>query len=333
MIFGFGFATVTGFLLTAVPSWTGRPPLQGVPLAMLVMLWVSGRAAMLLPGLVPPLTCALLDVSLQAAMIVVIAREILIGRNWRNLPILAALALLLIANLLMHAGVAWNFALAMTGSRLGVATLLALITLIGGRIIPNFTRNWMTRRQAAGRLPSAFTGFDGAVLAVTTAALLLWVIWPDAGASRLMLVVAGILNALRLARWRGLATIAEPLLLVLHLGYAWLAAGLLMLGANVPADAALHALTVGAIGTMTLAVMARASLGHTGRALTAGAGCSVMFALISVSALLRIAAAFDGNGTLLDVSGLAWVVSFGLYLLMFAPLLWSPRKDDACAAP
>ncbi|MDA8247763.1 MAG: NnrS family protein [Rhodospirillales bacterium] len=333
MVFGYAVATVAGFLLTAVPNWTGRMPLQGLPLGVLVLLWLAGRAAMLLPGALPAPAGAALDLAFLTVFLLAIGREIVAGRNWRNLPVLAALSLLLAANLLVHVGAAAGFALAMAGIRLGIATLLALIGLIGGRIIPSFTRNWLARRDPKGALPAPFGTIDRVALGVTVAALALWVALPDARATGALLAGAGVANAVRLARWRGAATLAEPLLAVLHLGYAWIAAGLLLLGAGdfvtaLPAAAALHALTVGAIGTMTVSVMARATLGHTGRALTAGPGISAVFALVTLAAVLRVAAGITAAryGLLLALSGAAWSGAFGLFVILFARLLATPRR-------
>ncbi len=335
MIFGFGLATVAGFLFTAVPNWTGRMPLQGAPLGALVLLWFLGRAAMLLGGGLAAPIPAILDLAFPLALLAAIGREILAGRNWRNLPVLVAIGMLLLADLLMQIGAAGRIALALAGARLGIATLVALVTLIGGRIIPSFTRNWLQRRDPQGRLPAPFGRLDRAALATSAAALALWVVLPDSAAAAVLLFAAGAAHALRLARWRGIATLAEPLLAVLHLGYAWIAFGLALLGANhflalLSASAALHALTVGAIGTMTLAVMARASLGHTGQALTSSSLLTTVFVLVSVAAILRLLAAIvPGNyELLLDLSGAAWAGAFSLFVVRFAPLLARSRRRD-----
>ncbi|MDE2334517.1 MAG: NnrS family protein [Rhodospirillales bacterium] len=336
MIFGFALATVAGFLFTAVPNWTGRMPLQGASLGVLVLLWIVGRVAMLVGGGLPVAVPAVLDLAFPAALTAAIGREIVTGRNWRNLPVLAALGVLLVADLLMQVGAAARFGLAMAGARLGIATLTALVTLIGGRIIPSFTRNWLLRREPQGALPAPFGLVDRAALAMSLAGLALWVVRPGSAVVAVLLLAAGVAHALRLARWRGLATLGEPLLAVLHLGYAWLAFGLALLGVDrfvtlMPASVALHALTVGAIGTMTLAVMARASLGHTGQALTSSTRLTVVFVLVSVAAMLRLLAAIvPGSYVLmLDFSGAAWAGAFALFVVQFAPLLTRPRRRGA----
>jgi uncharacterized protein involved in response to NO len=269
MVFGFATATVAGFMLTAIPNWTGRMPLQGGPLAMLVLLWLVGRGAILLSTEVGAIATAALDLAFPIVFLVVIAREIVAGRNWRNLPMLAALGFLLFGNALVHLESVGVDATAGLGNRIGVATLLMLITFVGGRIIPSFTRNWLSKQRPDVRPPATFGSFDGAVLGITAAALTSWVASPDGTVMPSICLVAGITNGVRLSRWRGLATLHEPLLWVLHLGYAWLGFGFFLLGFDalvpyLPQTAAIHALTVGAVGTMTLAVMSRATLGHTG---------------------------------------------------------------------
>ena len=325
MIFGFGLAVVTGFLLTAIPNWTGRLPVRGGALAMLAALWLGGRIALLTADAA---TAALVDLAFPAAVIAVVARELIAGRNVRNLPMLAALGLLFTGSLLVHLhanDIAYTAAL---GNRLGIATLLALIALVGGRIVPSFTRNWLAKARPDVAAPASPSRFDIVCLLVTLAGLAHWVALPDHPFAFVMEIAGGVASGLRLARWRGLATVREPLLFVLHAGYAWLAAGLAFAGANgflgwLPAGAPLHALTAGAIGTMTLAVMTRASLGHTGRALTAGAGTIAIYVLVSLGALLRVLALTPAM-TLL--AGLAWASAFALFALLYGPLLLGTKR-------
>ena len=334
MLFGFAAATVAGFLLTAIPNWTGRLPLQGLPLATLVVLWTAGRIALLLPGWLAPLTVAAIDLSFLALFLLVVLREILAGRNWRNLPMVAALLALLLANLMMHLESAGVVALQGAGGRLGLATLLLLIALVGGRIVPSFTRNWLAKQRPDLALPAPFGVIDGAALAATALALVVWVAAPDSAPTPWLALAAALLLGVRLARWRGAATLREPLLAILHLGYGWLPLGLLLLAGTrllpfLPEAAALHALAVGAVGTMTLAVMTRASLGHTGRPLTAGVGTTAIYGLITLAALLRIGAplAAARYGLALELAGAAWSSAFGLFVLLYGPLLLAPRRQ------
>jgi uncharacterized protein involved in response to NO len=217
----------------------------------------------------------------------------------------------------LHAlGVAY---LAAEGIRLGIATLLMLIALVGGRIIPSFTRNWLAKARPRIAPPAPESAFDRGALLLTLVALGAWVLALDWAAGFLM--AAGLALAVRLSRWRGYATLREPLLFILHIGYAWLALGLILLGLQVPA--ALHALTVGAIGTMTLAVMTRASLGHTGRALTADRATLALYALVTLAALARLASPLAGPHAALvaSLSGLAWSAAFAIFVIHDAPFL------------
>jgi uncharacterized protein involved in response to NO len=332
MIYGFAAATVAGFLLTAIPNWTGRMPLQGWSLAILVALWSAGRAGVLLSGAIGAPAAAILDLSFPAVFLAAMAREIIRGRNWRNLPMLVALALLLTGNLLVHAESLGLAATADLGNRIGLATLLLLIALIGGRIIPSFTRNWLVKARPGHPLPASSGRLDVAVLAVAGIALAGWTIAPQSTAAAWVEVLAGAGLILRLARWRGLATLTDPLLAVLHLGYAWLAVGLVLLGLDrlvdlLPPSAAVHALTAGAVGTMTLAVMTRASLGHTGRLLVAGRGTVAIFLLVTAAAILRVLAPLADAWTVpaLEVSGGAWSAAFGLFAILYGGLLLRPR--------
>lgn len=334
MLFGFGVATLTGFLLTAIPNWTGRLPLQGLPLILLFMLWLLGRLSLLGLTQFAPLVVAAVDLAFLAVMVAVVAREIMAGRNWRNLPMVAALALLLAANALIHADAIGVADTAVTGVRLGISTLVTLIALVGGRIVPSFTRNWLAKQMPGSPLPAAFGAIDRTALIVIGAALAAWTVALPAIATAPLLAAAGILAALRLTRWQGHRTRREPLLLILHVGMAWLAAGLLLLGISesgydLPASSAVHALTVGAIGTMTLAVMSRATLGHTGRDLTAGPGTVAIFVCINLAAICRIAAGLI-DAFYLDLviaAGVSWAAAFSLFLTIYGPMLIRQRAS------
>lgn len=332
MIFGFAAATVAGFLLTAIPNWTGRLPLQGAPLAVLIFLWGIGRVAVLFSAVIGAPAAAAADLSFPAAFLAVVAREIIAGRNWRNLPMLGALSLLLLGNLLVHLDVLGIADTAQLGNRLGLVTLFLLISLVGGRIIPSFTRNWLTKARPDASPPAAESRFDVVALVVIAVALVGWALAPEAPAMSWAAIIAGVAAALRLSRWRGLQTRAEPLLLILHIGYGWLAFGLLLLGVNglagvLPATAALHALTVGAIGTMTLAVMTRATLGHTGRPLAAGPVTKAIYGLVTIAAILRVLSPLAGihMELALWVAGAAWSGAFGLFAVFYGAALVQPR--------
>lgn len=325
MLFGFVAAAMAGFLLTAIPNWTGRLPLQGAPLALLVGLWLLGRVAVAFSARTGPQLAAAADVAFLAVFALAMAREIVAGRNWRNLPVLLAVTLLALANALSHAGAFGHAALHDLGKRLAIAVIVMLISLIGGRIIPSFTTNWL-KHEGAESLPVPFGPFDRATLALSLVALAAWVAQAPGAITGALLIVAGAAHALRLARWRGAATLSEPLLWILHAGYAFLPAGLVLLGlaAERPALAttAIHALTAGAMGTMILAVMTRASLGHTKRPLTADRGTLAAYLLVLGAAVMRLAASFLGAAATpaLHLAGFFWISAFALFAARYAPL-------------
>ncbi len=326
MLFGFAAAAVAGFVLTAVPNWTGRLPLQGRSLLFLVGLWLAGRAAVITSAVIGGWSAAVVDVAFLAVLLAAVAREIIAGRNWRNLPVVAVLAALCGANIAFHVG-----ALASQGTtaaaRLAVAVLIVLICLIGGRIIPSFSRNWLVKR-GQGRLPASFGGFDKLTLVLTLVAMACWTYDPQSYVTGVAAAIAAAFNLLRLVRWAGDRTAAEPLLWILHVGYLWIPAGLGLLAitpfnGSVTPSAGLHALTAGAIATMILAVMTRATLGHTGRNLRAGAGAAVLYLLILIAGISRVVASLDATlfSPLLIASAVGWVAAFGLFIGLYGPML------------
>ncbi len=330
MLFGYVAAVITGFLLTAIPNWTGRLPVQGVPLLGLALLWLAGRIAVFFSAEIGWLAAAAVDSAFLLAVAAAAAIEIVAGRNWRNLKVLGPVAALFAANLLFH------FEVHHSGSsdisrRLAMGAVVMLIMIIGGRIIPSFTRNWLVRENP-GRLPVPFARFDGVAIVVSGLSLAVWSILPERSSTGALLIAACVLNVVRLARWAGDRTWRDPLVLVLHLAFAFVPAGLLLAGLaaifpqTVPAAAGLHAFGVGAVGCMTLAVMVRATLGHTGRDLRAGPDGCVVFAAILLAAVLRVCAAFHPEQTaLLHGSAAAWTVAFVGFAVLFGPMLARPR--------
>jgi uncharacterized protein involved in response to NO len=331
MVFGYGSAVVAGFLLTAMPNWTGRPAVRGRLLLALFTAWIGARLANLVSGTVGWLPAFILDAGLLWVLVALSARELIAAGNRRNFPVLGILAALAATATWSHLAAA----AAMDGTtarRSGIALLLMLIAIIGGRIVPNFTANWL--KQRGGTPPAAFGTLDKIALGALVAALPLWLAAPGTGSAAALLVLAGGLHLARLARWSGWQTMAEPLVLILHVGYAWLAGGTLLLGlSQLPGTfsetAALHALTAGAIGTMTLAVMTRATLGHTGRPLHAGPATVAIYLLVTVGALLRLLAPALPMPYLgaLTLAAALWCGGFLLYLVVYGPMLVRPRAE------
>lgn len=333
MLFGFISAAIAGFLLTAIPNWTGRAPIRGQPLIGLVLLWIAGRIACFTSASLPVWLGVAIDSVFLLALCLVVAREILLAGNRRNLIMPVPIAVLLVANVLTHLEALGVGVPAGIGRRLGISAVIFLMSVIAGRIIPAFTRNWLSVRKAK-KLPAPAGRFDLLAIASLALGLLGWVFFPVSAVSGAILLAAAVLNAWRLARWRGLATASEPLLAILHVGYLWIVIGAGLLGASivgthVPGPAAIHALTAGAMGTMVLAVMSRVSLGHTGRTLHADVITTTAYASITLATLTRIAAACLPSHylPLITLSGVLWIASFLIFAVYYGPMLVSPRID------
>lgn len=318
LVFGYTSAVIAGFLLTAVPNWTGRAPLTGLPLAGLALLWLAGRILIMVSMHLPSLFVSMVDVGFLPVLGLVIFRELAIAKNWRNMPVLALVMVFAIANGLFHYESLTGSAFRAYSPRIGVGAIIMLISLIGGRIIPTFTRNWLAK-QAPGRLPAPFDGFDKIVLLISGIAMIAWIAVPEASAIRWLMAVVGILHFFRVSRWAGERTIREPLLAILHIGYLFIPVGYMMVGS----DAAVpHAWTAGGIGIVTLAMMTRASLGHVGRPLIATRSITAIYIAVVGSVILRIVAEiFVGSVLLLHLSGTFWMLGFAGFAIVYFPLL------------
>ena len=332
MLFGFLSAAIAGFLLTAIPNWTGRLPIAGWRLALLVLIWMAARLAVLFSAFVGGTAAMLFEAMFMLALAGACAREVLIARN-RNLPVVAVLVLFALAALADQMEGQGIIAAGQIGWRAGLSLVLILVSLIGGRIIPSFTANWLARRGHSP-VPRQASGFDHLVIAGTGIALAAWAFHLPAEVTAVLLLAAAALQLLRLARWSGHRTTAEPLLLFLHLSYGWLPIGLLLLGLSIANDgsaetAGIHALTAGAMASMVLAVMTRVSLGHTGRDLHAGNGTVAIYLLVTGGAILRVVAPWLSLDylLLLQWAGALWGGAFLLFLLLYGPNLLGPRPD------
>ncbi len=334
MLFGFVGAIITGFLLTAIPNWTGRLPIAGGPLASLFALWLAARLAVFFSADLGAAVAALLDVGFYLLLAGVAAREVLESKN-RNLPIVGMIVLFGIANGLDHLAAAGILLDPAVPWELAVALVTILISLIGGRIVPSFTRNWLAKRGVRDGLPEQPGRFDLIVIGLTALSLLAWISAPAGWLPGLLLALAAIAQATRLARWKGWKAAADPLVLILHVGYAWVPVGLGLLAVSqfgaLPQSAAVHALTAGAMATMILAVMTRATLGHTGRELRAGPATSLIYILVTIGAVMRVGAvAWDSNYQLgLEVAGTAWAGAFLLFIAAYGPILFAPRVGES----
>lgn len=329
LLFGYLPAVIVGFLLTAIPNWTGRLPLQGAPLAVLVLTWLAGRYVVTFSGKIGWVGATIVDCAFLVLMTAAVAREIAASRNWRNLKVAALLGLLAFGNIGFHLEAHFE-GIALYSTRLGIAVVLMLIMVIGGRIIPSFTRNWLMR-QKPGRLPAPFGRFDIVCLVLSGASLVSWIFMPEHMLAGVTLLAAAAANATRLYRWAGERTLSDRLVLVLHVGYAFvplgfLLSGLAAIGMAAP-SAGIHGWTAGAMGILTLAVMSRASLGHTGRALVASPSLEAVYAAAVIAALTRIGAVLhaEPGGVLLAVAALAWAAAFLGFAFIYTPILCLAR--------
>ncbi|PRY83221.1 NnrS family protein [Donghicola tyrosinivorans] len=329
MIFGYGAAVVAGFLFTAVPNWTGRLPTRGWPLAILLALWLAGRLSV--AGIIGfgPVLVLLVDQVFLLAVAAMIAREVVAGKNWRNLKVLVPVSFLWLANVLFHVE-AMNAGTADHGRRFGMALQIFLIMLIGGRIVPSFSRNWLAQRGAKS-LPTAFNRFDAVCLVIGAAILVGWVAAPVGMGTAVLAGLAAVLHLFRLARWRGHDTWRSPLLLMLHLAYLMVPMGLAAVSASaldlIAQNVGAHVLGIGAVTAMTVAVMMRATMGHTGRALIAGRALASAFALVLTAMVFRVTAGQVTIGALdgIDLAAVAWTAAFAILAWRLGPWLLRPK--------
>ena len=335
MIFGFIAAAIAGFLLTAVPGWTGRSSYAGAPLIALAALWLLGRIAFLPFAGVGKIAAGAVDLAFFPALALTLAPTLIKARKLRNLPFLVLLTALFIANLLFYLG--WTDVLPggeLTGLMLAVDVILLLVTIVGGRIIPAFTRSGLKLRGSAVEI-GANPWVEGAVIAAMLAVLVGDLVAPMSEANGIVAFIAALAQFVRWAQWKGRHTLGEPLIWVLHLGYAWIVVGLALKGCLFLFQAAfaakwLHAFTIGAFSTMVLAVMTRASLGHTGRALLAPKPMTAAYLLLTLAALVRVfgpAVAPQYYDTTIALTGAAWLLAFVLFVIVYGPILTRPRAD------
>lgn len=328
MLFGFTTAVIAGFLLTAVRNWTGLATPAGLPLAMLFGVWLAGRLVWALPNL-PPLAVALVDLAFLPLLAIVLARPILHARQFNNLAFPALLLALASANALVHLE---TFDLARTASLglYGAASMVVMIlVIVGGRVIPSFTDNKLGSRARR------WSPLEKLLPWLTLAALLGWLAAPASLPAALLAALAAALHGIRLAGWYTSRIWEVPLLWILHLGYAWIVLGFALFalastGFAPAQSSALHAFTAGGIGVLTLGMMARVSLGHTGRLLEPPAVMSWAFVAINLAALLRVVPPLlmpAVTAPAMLSSGLLWMVAFGLFVFVYAPMLLRPRVD------
>jgi uncharacterized protein involved in response to NO len=328
MIVGFAMAAIAGFVLTAIATWTGRPPVSGTPLGLLVAAWLAGRGAMLFAGRLPGPLVGAVDLVFPILLCFLSGREIVASANRRNFPIVAIAALLGLLDLGYHVGDARTFVYLL------IHLVLVLITIIAGRIVPNFTTNWL-RARGYTTLPVNTTFLDITTILLTVVTGVGASFFPDSFVTGGLAFAAAGIHGFRLSRWRGLATAKEPLLFILHVAYLWLPVGYALMACAVfgwlfPPTAALHALTMGGVGSMILAVTTRVALAHTGRPLHAARLTVIAYWVFSLAVIMRVLGpVFEDNAlTLIDMSALGWIFTFAMFSWVYWPVLTGPRVDE-----
>ncbi len=334
MVFGFAVAAAAGFLLTAVPAWTGTPVITGAPLALLVTIWLAGRLALWMGESLPPLAVAITDMALIPALIAAISGPIIKSGQVRNYLFPGLLAIGLAANALFHAeALGWTEETASWGLRLGIYVFVVMVALIGGRIAPRFTASALKLRN-----PEIDVRTDPRVEKAAIITMIAAIASDLAGAppplAGALALAAAIALMLRMRHWQTRHILDAPIIWVLHLGHAWVPVAFACKAAAdlagwLPADAALHAFTIGAIGSSILAVMTRAALGHTGRPLHAPKSIVAAYLLVTGAALVRIFGPVATDDLLIwvIVPAAMWIAAFGLFTVVFAPILTRSRPD------
>jgi uncharacterized protein involved in response to NO len=334
LFYGFVGAALAGFLLTAVPSWTGAKGFGGAPLAAAASAWLLGRVAFAFASSLPFWTVAVAELSFLPAVALLLAPPLVRSRN-RNTPLLVVIALLWVTDAAFLAGLGRGDPLLSSRSlRIAIDLMLVVLTVIGGRIVPSFTANALRRRGEAPEIRS-HAWLERSVIALMIAVVLVDLWRPDGSLAGWLAALVAIAQGTRLSGWRSLRTRGEAILWVLHVGYAWLPFGFalkalwLLAGVGWAAHW-LHALTMGAFGTMILAVMTRAALGHTGRELKIGWSTATAYILLTLAVVARVFASGLWPSQylwILIASGALWTAAFAVYLTVYAPILVLPRAD------
>jgi len=334
LFYGFVAAALAGFLLTAVPGWTGARGFAGWPLVALASVWLLGRLAFALANAVPFWALAAAELAFLPGLAVLLAPPLLRSRN-RNTPLLFVIAALWVADAAFVAGLARQDPLLASRSlQIAIDLMLLVVTVIGGRIVPSFTANALRRRGETADIRN-LPWLERSVIALMVLVVLVDLWRPDGAAAGWLAALTAIAQGVRLSRWRSARVGGEPILWVLHVGYAWMPVGFALKALSLLADAGWaahwpHALTMGVFGTMILAVTTRAALGHTGRDLTVGGSIAAAYVLLTLGVATRVfaPALWPSHylGTLL-VSGFLWTAAFALYLIVYWPILTLPRTD------
>ncbi len=330
MLYGYVSAIVGGFLLTAVPNWTGRPPLARPALIALFVLWIAGRLALAASSFRGWPISAAIDLAFLPSVAAVGLCDVIATRTWRDLVVFAAVGVLLAGNLVFTAEAAHGAAVGL-GVRIGLSATIFMIIVIGGRAVPGYTRAFLLERDLVaathGKLPRPFSRFDLISILLAAAALATWTARPFSALTGALLLAAGAAHLARCLRWAGARVAHNRVMLLLHLAYGFVAVGFAVTGlaslwpAAVPQDAGIHAWSAGAIGLMTLAVMTHLLLRHAEGRIAVSPGMEVVCAAATLAAALRPVAAIVSSEGLMRLSGTLWITAFVGFALVQGPRL------------
>ena len=334
MLFGFIAAALAGFLLTAVPSWTSERGFAGWPLVLLAGVWLLGRFFVATAAHWPLAVYATADLAFLPALAAFLLPPLVRSRN-RNTRLLVVLAALCTVNVTFYWALAHaNPGLARSALLAGVNLVLLLVTVIGGRIVPAFTSSALKQQGRDSTLRTTPVVSAAAVSAMV-GVLIIDLLLPQSHLAGLVALVAAVAQAARLGQWQSFRTLRLPIVWILHLAYAWLPVGLALKALALLTGwgtllSWMHALTIGAAATMILAVMTRASLGHTGRALIVNPTIVLAYVLLTAAAVVRVlgpGTSLLPYGQVITLAAVLWTVAFALFLFVYVPILVSPRAD------
>jgi uncharacterized protein involved in response to NO len=333
LLYGFIGAAIAGFLLTAVPGWTGARGFAGAPLIAVTGLWLAGRIAFGYAAWLPLPFVTIADLAFVPALVALVGPPLLRARN-RNTPLLFVLALFWATDVTFFVAT-WrqDVVLGIAALGAGINLVLLLITVIGGRIVPSFTGNALRSQGVSAELRS-FPTLERTVIGAMASIVIVDLVAPHSALAGALAGIATVAQAVRLAGWRGVRALRQPIVWVLHIAYAWLPVGLALKATYLLSGAGwaahwLHALTIGGAATMILAVMTRAALGHTGRPLVVAKPVTLAYALLLLAALTRVfAPAFSVPYRLtVAAAGVFWIAAFAIFVAVYAPMLTRPRID------